>query len=43
MKKTKTMEEGENMESFDEGSYERKETTEGNNEDTETNRQINQI
>ena len=31
------------MERFDEGSYERKEITEGNKDDTETNRQINQV
>ena len=31
------------MERFDEGSYERKEITEGNNDNTETNRQINQV
>ena len=42
IKKT-IMGKGENMESFDEGSYEKKERTEGNNEDTETNSQINQI
>ena len=42
MKKTK-MEEGENMESFNKGSYEKKEIIEGNNGVTKTNRQINQI
>ena len=35
MKKTK-IEEWENMESFDERSYERKKITKGNNDDTET-------